>query len=86
MDDQTLLQILAERTEKAPDNVGFFISYHFQSYIIHCGNGSTGCYDGNTANETQQIQDAQVGQSSHEGKKFVVHVKNTVHKISSFVK
>ena len=42
------------------------------------------CMMSHTAEQEKKVQDDKVCHPAHEGEKFVVHVKNTVHKKSPF--
>ena len=81
MDDDSLLQILTERVEKSSHNISFFIFDHLHSCIVHGGDGRTNSDDGNTADDTEKIQNHQIGDFSHESKELVVRIKKITHRL-----
>ncbi len=81
----SLLEIFLEGFEKASYNIGFFVAHHLQGDIEHCCDGSPGRDDGDTADNAEKVENDQIRNPAHKYEEFVVHVKNTIHSVTSFL-
>ena len=79
MDNRRLFEILPERFEKASEYISLLISYHFQRHIIKSCNGSPRSNNRNTADQTDQVQNAEIRHLSHKNKKFIIHAEQPIH-------
>ncbi len=82
-DHGCLPEVLAERFEEGTGDVAVLIFRHFQSHVIHGGQGGSDREDRDAAHDKKDVQDHQIGQLSECTEKAIVHVEKITHLLNT---